>query len=204
MIVIVDYGMGNLKSVYNAFCSIDADVKVSSDPRDVEKAERIILPGVGAFGDAMGELASRNLIVPIMEAIDKKTPFLGICLGLQLLYKGSEEDPGVAGLGYFDDTITKFSFDTSVERLKVPHMGWNDITLQNSECPLMKGISNNTFYYFVHSYYARANDNITLATANYGIQFSAMVWKDNVFAAQFHPEKSQNVGLTILKNFMEI
>jgi glutamine amidotransferase len=203
MIVIIDYGMGNLKSVFNAFCALGATVSVSSDPSLILNADRIVLPGVGAFGDAMAELKSRNLTSVIDEVIARKKPFLGICLGLQLLYASSEENYGIAGLNILDGSVKKFLF-SSGEKRKVPHMGWNSVAIKNEKCPLLKGVAQNAFFYFVHSYYAELDSRYTLASTEYGIDFSSIVWKDNVFATQFHPEKSQDAGLTVLKNFMEL
>jgi imidazole glycerol-phosphate synthase subunit HisH len=202
MVVIVDYGMGNLKSVYNAFRALDADVAVSSRAHDIEKAEKIILPGVGAFGDAMAELAKRELIDPLRMSIANKKPFLGICLGLQLLYEKSEENPDVEGLGIFPGSIRRFRFHQDQPR-KVPHMGWNTVRIEKNDCPLMRHIPSESYFYFVHSYYAAVDGSTdVLATTDYGCRFGSMLWRDSVYAAQFHPEKSQKVGLKLLQNFL--
>lgn len=202
MVVIVDYGMGNLKSVYNALCALNADVKISSSPSDIDTADKIILPGVGAFGDAMAELEKRRLLEPLKAAIHKRKPLFGICLGLQLLYEYSAEDPGVRGFGVFNGTIRHFEFPQEQTR-KVPHMGWNTVRIEKKECPLIKDIPNDSYFYFVHSYYAdmHASEDV-LGSTEYGQRFTSMVWRDSVYAAQFHPEKSQQVGLKILENFL--
>lgn len=202
MVVIVDYGMGNLKSVYNALCALKADVKISSHPRDITSADRIIVPGVGSFGDAMAEIEKRMLIGPLQAAIQQRKPFLGICLGLQLLYEESAESPGVRGFGVFKGTIQRFQFPQERTR-KIPHMGWNTMQIKKKDCPLIKGVPDNSYFYFVHSYYAAlcVSEDV-LGSTEYGHGFASMVWRDSVYAAQFHPEKSQQVGLTILENFL--
>jgi len=202
MVAIIDYGMGNLKSVYNALSSLRADVVITSDVNELKEADRIILPGVGAFGDAMRELDERDLIETIKAEVRGGKPFLGICLGLQLLYERSEENSDVHGLSFLPGTIKRFDFSND-RQMKVPHMGWNSVSIKRTECPLMKGVPDNSFFYFVHSYYASVTpaENV-LGVTTYGDEFAAMVWHDNIYGAQFHPEKSQQVGLTILKNFL--
>ena len=211
MIVVIDYGMGNLRSVSKALESLGAQVRVSSDPQDVTKAVKLILPGVGAFPAAIRELAARRLIDPLKASIAKGVPYLGICLGLQLLFERSEEGEGAEGLGILRGQVRRFPMNGAMG-LKVPHMGWNQIAIpqqshitHQKECPLLKGIAEGSFVYFVHSYYADPADRSVVALeADYGGAFTAMVWRDNLYAAQFHPEKSQAVGLQILKNFIAL
>lgn len=208
MIVIVDYGMGNLRSVSKALEHLGASVTVSGDPAQIARAGKLIVPGVGAFGAAMEELVRRGLVEPIKRTINAGTPYLGICLGLQLLFDISEENAGVPGLGLLRGTVRRFASSGS---LKVPHMGWNQISNQPSaisgqrECPLLKGIPDGSFFYFVHSYYAEPLDRSVVAlSTDYGTPFAAMVWRDNLFATQFHPEKSQAMGLRLLENFVKL
>lgn len=196
MIVIIDYGSGNLKSIKNGFSKIDEETIISKDIYEMEKADALVLPGVGAFGTAMGYLESYKDL--IHEHIDAGKPFLGVCLGLQVLFTKSQESKGVKGLDVFKGEVVKIP-----EGLKIPHMGWNDLKIVN-ECQVLDGIGND-YMYFVHSYYAKPEDeSIIAATTNYGIDLTAAVCKDNVFATQFHPEKSGEVGLNILKNFIRI
>ena len=209
MIAVIDYGMGNLRSVSKALERVGAAVQLTSDPHTVEQAEKLIVPGVGAFPSAMRELRARKLVDPIKDAIAAGTPYLGICLGLQLLFDSSEEGGGERGLGILRGCVRRFSFDSS---LKVPHMGWNQIVRpQTSDfrhqgpCPLLKDIPEGSYVYFVHSYCADPADRGVVALeTDYGIRFASMVWKNNLFATQFHPEKSQTIGLTLLKNFVEL
>ena len=209
MIVVVDYGMGNLRSVSNALEALRASVRVSSDPRDVEQAEKVILPGVGAFPAAMRELSARRLVEPLKAAIASGKPYLGICLGLQLLFEMSEEGEGGPGLGVLGGRVKKFSFNGSTA-LKVPHMGWNQIQQQAARntqplCPLLKDIPEGSFFYFVNSYYAAPADRaVTAAETDYAGRFASMVWRERLFATQFHPEKSQAVGLRLLSNFLAL
>ncbi len=218
MIVVVDYGMGNLRSVSKALESLGAPVRVSSDPQEVAKAAKLILPGVGAFPAAMRELAARQLIDPLKASIAKGVPYLGICLGLQLLFERGEEGQGAAGLGILQGVVKRFSFSlqpvpgsqiqnpkSKIQNLKIPHMGWNQVTINQKQCPLLKDVPDQSFVYFVHSYYADPADRSVVALeTDYGGAFTAMVWRDNLYAAQFHPEKSQAVGLQLLKNFVEL
>ena len=202
MITVIDYGMGNLRSVSKALESLGASVRVSSRPEDVAGAEKLILPGVGAFPAAMKELAARGLIEPIKAAIASGKPYLGICLGLQLLFERSDEGGGAAGLGVLAGIVKRFSFTSS---LKIPHMGWNQVSRGQNGCPLLKEISDEAFVYFVHSYYADPMDRSLIALeTDYGGRFAAMVWRRNLYATQFHPEKSQAVGLTLLRNFINL
>lgn len=201
MIAIIDYDAGNLKSVEKALISLGEEVVVSRERDVLLSADKVVLPGVGAFGDAMNKLSEYGLIEVIKEIVDNNTPFLGICLGLQLLFEESEEAPGVAGLGILKGKILKIP---PKEGLKIPHMGWNSIDIK-PEARLFKGIKNNSYVYFVHSYYLKAEDEaIVAASTEYSTHIHASVEKDNVFACQFHPEKSSELGLKILKNFAEL
>ncbi len=201
MIAILDYDAGNIKSVEKAILSLGEEVVLTKDREEILGADKVILPGVGAFGEAMEKLKDYNLISVIKEVVERKIPFLGICLGLQLLFERSEESEGVEGLGILKGEICKFDSDMG---LKIPHMGWNALSYPE-EGRLFKGVDKGAYVYFVHSYYLNAVDeSIVKATAEYGITFHASVEKDNVFACQFHPEKSSDVGLKILKNFIEL
>ncbi len=201
MIAIVDYDAGNIKSVEKALLHLGQEVTVTGEAEAILKADKVILPGVGAFGDAMEKLRSTGLDKVMKEVADKKTPFLGICLGLQLLFESSEEAPGVAGLGLLKGKILRIP---QAEGLKIPHMGWNSLHLQN-EGRLFRGIDEHTYVYFVHSYYLEAQEeSIVKASTRYGVEIHASVEKDNLFACQFHPEKSSTAGLKILKNFVEL
>ena len=201
MIAIIDYDAGNIKSVEKAFQKLGADIVITKDPEVILNAEKVILPGVGAFGDAMANLHKYNLVPVIEEVVKKGIPFLGICLGLQLLFERSDETPGVEGLGILKGEILRIP---ECGDLKIPHMGWNSLHLQN-QGRLFKGLAEESYVYFVHSYYLKAEEEeIVKATAEYGVTIHASVEKDNVFACQFHPEKSSDVGLQILKNFVEL
>ncbi len=200
-IVIVDYGMANLRSVQKAFERVGAQAEITSDPDAIAKCDKLVLPGVGAFRDAIARLRETGLDKPIVEHIQKGQPFLGICLGLQLLFTRSTEDGDHAGLNVLAGEVVRFP---SIPGLKVPHMGWNQLRFRN-DCPLFRGLPDGSAVYFVHSYYADPSDpNLTCAEADYPTPFTAAVWRDNLFATQFHPEKSQAVGLTMLKNFAEL
>ena len=201
MIAIIDYNAGNLKSVEKALVSMNETCTITRDFKEILSADRVILPGVGAFGDAMEQLKKYELDKIIHEVVDKKIPFLGICLGLQLLFEGSDESQGVEGLGVLGGKILRIP---DKEGLKIPHIGWNSLELQNNG-RLFKGLPDNTYVYFVHSYYLKADDeSIVKATTEYSTTTHASVEKDNVFACQFHPEKSSTLGLQILKNFTQI
>ena len=201
MIAIIDYDAGNIKSVEKALKTLGQDVVVTRDAETILSADRVILPGVGSFGDAMGKLNDYHLVDVIKKVVDKKTPFLGICLGLQLLFESSEETPGVEGLGILKGKIVKIPDNGE---LKIPHMGWNSLCFQN-EGRLFKNLPQDSYVYFVHSYYLQAEEEeIVKATTDYSTCIHASVEKDNVFACQFHPEKSSDVGLTILKTFCEV
>ena len=198
MIAIIDYGAGNLQSVKKAFDFIGAESVITDNPEVINACDRVLLPGVGSFGDAMDSMAKNGLIETVKQNALSGKPFLGICLGLQLLFEESEESPGVKGLGIFKGKIKKFSPDMG---LKIPHIGWNSLEIKQNDT-LFKGIPENSYVYFVHSYYLHAEDEKDIATiTNYGIDFHSAVGKNNVFATQFHPEKSGDVGLQILKNF---
>ena len=201
MVAIVDYDAGNIRSVEKAVKYLGKDCRLTSDKDEILSADHVILPGVGAFGDCMDHLNDRHLVEVLKEVKDKDIPFLGICLGLQLLFNDSEESKGVDGLGILSGHIVRFPERAD---LKVPHMGWNSIHFPKSG-RLFKGIPDGSSVYFVHSYYLAANDrSIVTATCDYGNTFDASVEQGNVFATQFHPEKSGEVGLQILKNFLEI
>lgn len=202
MICIIDYGVGNLKSVEKAFQFIGAEAIISSDPDVVSNASKVVLPGVGAYLDAMRSLESAQMIEVVKDTIDKNKPFLGICLGMQLLFEYSEEGgERVPGLGIFEGSIKKFPEDLD---LKVPHMGWNKINF-SEDSKLYNGIKNEEFVYFVHSYYLTAkNREIVSSKTNYGIEFDSSINYRNIFATQFHPEKSGKIGLKILENFMNL
>ena len=201
MIAIIDYDAGNIKSVEKAMQLLGQDVTITRDRETILQADKVILPGVGAFGDAMGKIRQYGLEEVIGEVVDQKTPFLGICLGLQLLFERSDETPGVEGLGLLKGEILRIP---DKEGLKIPHMGWNSLKFQN-QGRLFANLPEEPYVYFVHSYYLRAADEgIVTATTEYSTHIHASVEKDNVFACQFHPEKSSDVGIQILKNFVEI
>ena len=201
MIALIDYDAGNIKSVEKALQLLGEEVVLTRDRDKLLAADRVILPGVGSFGDAMENLNRFGLVPVIHEITDRGTPFLGICLGLQLLFERSEESPGVPGLGILKGEILRIP---EKEGLKIPHMGWNSLELQNNG-RLFRGIEGQPYVYFVHSYYLEASDEgIVRAVAEYGTRIHASVEQGNVFACQFHPEKSSDVGLTILRNFASI
>lgn len=201
MIALIDYDAGNIRSVEKALVSLGQEVCVTRDREALLHADKVILPGVGAFGNAMGHLREYGLTDVIYEVVDKKTPFLGICLGLQLLFERSDEAPGVEGLGILKGEILRIP---DGEGLKIPHMGWNSLKLQN-DGRLFRGLWEKPYVYFVHSYYLKAEDEqIVKATTCYGTLIHASVEQDNIFACQFHPEKSSGTGLRILKNFAEL
>ena len=201
MIAIIDYDAGNIRSVEKAMVKLGQEVWITRDRERIMNADKVILPGVGSFGDAMAHLREYNLVEVIKDVVAEKKPFLGICLGLQLLYESSEETPGVEGLGILKGKILRIP---EQEGLKIPHMGWNSLHLQN-DGRLFRGIKQNPYVYFVHSYYLKAEEEETVkATTEYSVNIHASVEKDNVFACQFHPEKSGDLGLQILKNFAEL
>lgn len=207
MLTIIDYGMGNLRNVYMAFRRLGVESRVTSDPKDVRDAEVLVLPGVGAFGDAIDTIRRMGLEEPILEAIDEDRPFLGICVGLQLLFEASEEMGEHRGLGVLAGRVRRFPRD-----LTVPHMGWNQI-YQERDVPLWRGLPDGSYAYFVHSYYVDPEDeDVIAATTDYGedeageyirppVIYTSAIARGNLYAIQFHPEKSQNVGERILRNF---
>lgn len=201
MIAIIDYDAGNIKSVEKAIHFLGEEAHATRDREQILDADKVILPGVGAFGDAMGKIRGYGLEEVIQEVVSKGTPFLGICLGLQLLFERSAESVGVAGLGILKGEILRIP---NKEGLKIPQIGWNSLRYPNKG-KLFEGIPEDSYVYFVHSYYLQAQeDGIVTATTEYSTQIHASVEKDNVFACQFHPEKSSEVGLCILKNFIQL
>jgi imidazole glycerol-phosphate synthase subunit HisH len=201
MIVIVDYGMGNLRSVQKGLERVGARAEISRDPDVLRKADKIVLPGVGAFRDAVTELHRHGLVQPLRAAIDKGVPFLGICLGLQLLFDISYEGEPCEGLGIIPGQVVRF---TLPRPYKVPHMGWNQVAV-GRRAPILQGIEEGDYFYFVHSYYVVPKDPAVIALeTDYGGRFCSMIWRDNLFGTQFHPEKSQAVGLRLLQNFARL
>ena len=201
MIAIIDYDAGNIKSVEKALLLLGQDVVITGDREEILKADKVVLPGVGAFGDAMDNLRRTGLDQVIREVTDRGTPFLGICLGLQLLFERSDEAPGVDGLGILEGEILRIP---DKDGLKIPHMGWNSLHLENNG-RLFRGIEEGSYVYFVHSYYLKAADErIVKASTEYSTHIHASVEKGNVFACQFHPEKSSDVGIEIVRNFVEL
>ncbi len=203
MIVIVDYQMGNLRSVQKGFEKVGHEATISSDPAVIAAAEKVVLPGVGAFQDAMAELRRRDLVTPLQEAIAANRPFLGICLGLQLLFERSFEDGEHEGLGVLPGNVVRFDLPGEY---KVPHMGWNQAIIRQPS-PILRGVEEGAYFYFVHSYYAAPRDadpDVVAIQADYHRPFCAMIQRENLFATQFHPEKSQTEGLKILRNFADL
>ena len=201
-IAIIDYGMGNIHSVAKAVALFGANPVITNKKSGISSCDKIVLPGVGAFDDAISELEKQDLISVIKEQVNRKKPFLGICLGLQLLFESSQEAKINQGLGILGGRVVKF---ISGDNLKVPHMGWNDLKIVAGGCPLLNGVTAGSQVYFCHSYYPKpADKSMIAATTDYGVKFSSVLWKDNVYGAQFHPEKSQDVGLRIIKNFVEL
>jgi glutamine amidotransferase len=205
MITIVDYGTGNLRSVHKAVERVGYDAQVTADPQEVLNASKIILPGVGAFRDCMRNLEELHLLEPVVKSIEAGKPFLGICLGLQLLFEESDEFGLYKGMGILPGGVTRFPEgiqDPDINQpYPIPHMGWNTIEIKK-DTPLFAGIETGSFFYFVHSYYAIPQDPADIAaTTPYGIEFACAVQRDNIYAVQFHPEKSQAIGLQMLKNF---
>lgn len=201
MIAIIDYGMGNLRSVQKALERVGHSAVITSDPVEVAAADKLVLPGVGAFRDAIAALRQRKLVEPIRAAIDNGKPFLGICLGLQLLFEASFEDGEYEGLSIVPGKVVRFNVPASY---KVPHMGWNQIGVRR-RAPIFAGIEDGSHFYFVHSYYVVPRDDSVIALeTEYAEPFCSGIWLDNLFAVQFHPEKSQDAGLQLLKNFAEL
>jgi len=208
MIVIIDYGMGNLKSVENSALFLGKRVKISGSPAIIRKAERIIFPGVGHFGRAVGELKKRRLFALLKQKIAEGIPFLGICLGMHLLMEKSQEAAGVKGLGVIKGEVRKFT----VKKLIVPHMGWNRVQIKEKgkrkkeeEAKLFRGVKDESFFYFAHSYYCKPKERrVILSTTTYGHKFASSLHKENIWAVQFHPEKSQKLGLKVFDNFFKL
>lgn len=199
MIAIIDYGMGNLRSVEKGFQKMGIDVRVVSDPRKIDDAAGVVLPGVGAFRDCMNNLERLSLVEAILRSIAKGKPFLGICLGLQVLFTESEEFGPCRGLDVMPGRVVRFRGG-----LKVPHMGWNTVKILR-EAPILDGIADGAFFYFVHSYYViPKHEDVIATTTDYGCTFTSAIWRENIFATQFHPEKSQQIGLSVLKNFGDL
>lgn len=203
MIAIVDYGVGNLYSVEKAFARFSSDVVLTHEAEIIDKADKVVLPGVGAFGDCMKNFKASGLVDAVLRAVKNGKPVMGICVGLQIMFEGSDESPGVAGLGIFKGRVRKIN----APELKIPHMGWNSLTVNENasvNIDLFKNIRENPYVYFVHSYYAVPEDkSVITAKTIYGEEITAAVGKDNVIATQFHPEKSGDIGLAIIKNFVE-
>ena len=201
MIAIIDYDAGNIKSVEKALQYLGEEAVITRDREEILGSDKVILPGVGAFGDAMEKLHQYGLVDTIQEVVDRRIPFLGICLGLQLMFESSDEAPGVKGLGLLPGKILRIPKKGD---MKIPHMGWNDIKIKEG-AKLFAGLEDHPYVYFVHSYYLQADDpSIVAATTEYGVTIHASVEKDNIFVCQFHPEKSSTVGLQILKNFIAL
>ena len=201
MIAIIDYQMGNLRSVQKAFESLGTEAVITSDATVLQQADKVVLPGVGAFEDAIKELRNRDLVSPIHDLVASGKPFLGICIGLQLLFDVSYEGGEYEGLGIIAGEVRRFEI---AAEFKVPHMGWNQVNIEQ-ESPILQGIDNNTYFYFVHSYYVVPSDpSVISVTSDYDGTFCAGICRGNLFATQFHPEKSQRAGLKLLQNFAEI
>ncbi|MEM7817173.1 MAG: imidazole glycerol phosphate synthase subunit HisH [Candidatus Aenigmatarchaeota archaeon] len=199
MVIIVDYGMGNLNSVEKAVKFLGIKAKVTSTTSLIKSAKKIILPGVGHFGKAIFELKKRKIFELLIGKIKEGVPFLGICLGMQLLFEKSQEAKNTKGLEIIKGEVKKFN----LRNLIVPHMGWNQVKF-SKENKIFNGIKNNSFFYFAHSYYCEPEENVILATTDYGIEFTSVINKKNIWAVQFHPEKSQSIGLNLLKNFLKL
>jgi imidazole glycerol-phosphate synthase subunit HisH len=203
MIALLDYGSGNLRSVHKSLLKVGADVRVAQTPREMGDASAMVLPGVGAFDDCINSLRKQELLDATKNFIQTGKPFLGICVGYQALFERSEEfNSCAAGLEIFQGSVVKFSEKSG---LKIPQIGWNQIEIAKTDCPLFRGIEDGSYVYFVHSFFPQPKDESIVATrTSYGQNFASSVWRDNVFATQFHPEKSQSVGLQLLKNFVEL
>ena len=203
MIALLDYGSGNLRSVHKALLKAGAQVRLVQTPREIGDARAMVLPGVGAFDDCINALRKQELLGAAQEFIQTGRPFLGICVGYQALFEKSEEfNSCAAGLGVFAGKVVRFSEKPG---LKIPQIGWNQIEITRPDCPLFRGIKSGSYVYFVHSFYPQPVDAGIVATrTTYGGPFASSVWRDNVFATQFHPEKSQKIGLQLLKNFVEL
>ena len=203
MIALIDYGAGNLRSVHKALRFVGADVKVVTRPEEINGAAGLVLPGVGAFDDCINALRKQELLDASLQFVKKGLPFLGICVGYQALFESSDEfNSCAAGLCLFGGRVVRFDEKSG---LKVPQIGWNQLEIKRPDCPLFKGIEEGSYVYFVHSFYPQPSDPSIIATETvYGQRFPSAVWKDNIFATQFHPEKSQKVGLQLLQNFVSL
>jgi len=198
MITIIDYGMGNLKSIENAFRYLGVETKITDNPSEIEKSKKLVFPGVGNFGKAIENLKKKKIDLAIKKAIEKGIPFLGICLGFQLLFEKSEEAPKIKGLSIFQGKVSR------LKKAKIPQIGWNQLKIQKKS-KILKGLKGGSFVYFMHSFYPKPLDKkIIITKTNYGIDFCSSIESKNIFGVQFHPEKSGKVGLKILKNFVEI
>ena len=201
MIALIDYGSGNLRSVFNALIAQGADVEIIATPERLSLAEAVVLPGVGAFGDCVQQIRQRGFWEPLQEWIAADRPFLGICVGYQVLFEGSEESPGELGMGVFKGQVRKFATPS----LKVPQIGWNSLDLTHTEHPLWRGLPTDPYVYFVHSYYPEVTEETpVIARSTYGETFAAAASRGRVSGVQFHPEKSQSMGLRILSNFLQL
>ncbi|MCX5712964.1 MAG: imidazole glycerol phosphate synthase subunit HisH [Candidatus Omnitrophica bacterium] len=202
MIAIIDYGMGNIHSVKKALETFGAQVVVANDPQSLLKADKAILPGVGAFDDAILTMNKSGMVKAMLDFIKSGKPFLGICLGMQILFEKSQEAKKTKGLNVIKGKVLKFP---DKKGYKVPQMGWNQLNIKNTDCPLLKNISDGSYVYFCHSYYpAPQQRNVKAATTNYAAKFASVVWKDNIYGVQFHPEKSQSTGLRMIENFINL
>jgi imidazole glycerol-phosphate synthase subunit HisH len=203
VIALLDYGSGNLRSVHKSLLKVGADVRIAQRPGEMRDARAVVLPGVGAFDDCIHAMEKQALLAECQQFIKSGRPFLGICVGYQALFEKSEEfNSCAAGLGIFKGSVVRFSNGNG---LKVPQIGWNQLEILQPNCPLFKGVENGSYVYFVHSFFPKPTDSSIIATkTNYGESFASAIWKDNVFATQFHPEKSQKVGLQLLKNFVAL
>lgn len=203
MVGIIDYGMGNLRSVQKAFERFEADARIITTPQEICEADKIVLPGVGAFADCVAHLRDRGLVDSILRTIEQGKPFLGICLGMQMLFDVSYEDGEYQGLGVIPGKVVRFDFTgrPDAAELKIPHMGWNQV-FWDRPCPVFRDLSSGEWFYFVHSYYVAPKDpSVICGRCEYGTEFTAMIWKDNIMAMQFHPEKSQRAGMKMIENF---
>ncbi|MBN1781709.1 imidazole glycerol phosphate synthase subunit HisH [bacterium] len=199
MIALVDYGAGNIHSVSKALEQCGGSVKITDRAADIGKAEKILLPGVGAFGQAMDALENLKLVEPLRDAVRENKPFLGICVGLQLLFESSEESPGVGGLALLEGRVKRFPAG-----VKIPHLGWNEVRLEKKS-PLWDGVPDQRFFYYANSYFTDPEDaSVIVGTTDYNVRFTSSVQRDNLFGCQFHPEKSQKWGLRILENFVHM
>lgn len=203
MIALIDYGSGNLRSVHKALLKVGASVHIALRPEEIEDARAVVLPGVGAFDDCIHALEKQALLEASRKFIRSGRPFLGICVGYQALFDKSEEfDSCAAGMGVFPGKVVRFSEQND---LKIPQIGWNQLDIVRPDCPLFQGVSSGSYVYFVHSFFPKPeDDSIVAARTSYGETFSSAVWRDNIFATQFHPEKSQKIGLQLLRNFVDL